>query len=662
MTVDEQVPRNALVWIIATQFVVLLPHVGRLPLWVPAIYLAAALWRVMVYKGRWSFPGSWLKSLLAVLCFGGIALEYRSIMDLEPTVALLLIAYALKLIELSDRRDAYIVVFIAYFTCLTEFLFTQELLFTAYTVFATWMNTTALVALHQPGQARFNGRSALRSGSMLAQAVPLMLIMFFVFPRIGPLWNIPLKKHAARTGVSDNMRPGDIASLGLNDDVAFRASFKGEVPPRSQLYWRGLVFSTLENGAWRSLRWRDVPAGERRASEPTLVGDPVEYSIIMEPTQQNWLYALRYATTDDAGIMSLNDFRLLSPMEVQDQKRYSVRSWPDAVLERTLSDWRRTVEKTLPEDANPRTRALAAKLFREAGQDPERFVYEIMRMFRSQEYFYTLRPPLLENDRMDQFLFETRRGFCEHYAAAFVWMMRAAGVPARVVVGYQGGEINPVNGTVIVHQFDAHAWSEVWLQGQGWVRFDPTAAIAPDRVEFGLEQALAAEGTFLADNPLSPLRFRQISWLNSLRLQLDAINYSWQVFVLGYDRESQFDLFNRLFGNATRSQLVIGIMLAWALLLAPVGAYVLWRSRGPRLRTEDRIYLKYCKILEALGVVRESGEPPRRFAQRAMDALPALADEIGAVTSTYERVAFERDGDPDAMLELRRRVGQFKRR
>jgi len=659
MKFDEQVPRNALVWIIATQFVVLLPHIARVPVWVPLVYLAAALWRIMVYRGRWSFPGGLTKSLLTVACFGGVVLNFGTVIGLEPTVSLLLIAYALKLVELSDRRDAYMVIFIAYFTCLTEFLFTQELLLVAYMALAVTVNTTALVALHQPGQDRFRPASSLRAAGMLLQALPLMLLLFFVFPRIGPLWNVPLKAHTARTGVSDNMMPGDIANLGLNDAVAFRASFEGEVPPRSRLYWRGLVFSKLEDGAWRSLRWRDIPGDARRAEAPALVGEHVDYSVIMEPTQQNWLYALRYATTENRGIVNLNDFRLVSPVEVQDQKRYEVRSWTEVPLELQLSDWRRTVELALPAEGNPRTRALAQSMFVDAGGDPERFVTDVLRMFRRQAFYYTLQPPRLQGERMDQFLFESQRGFCEHYAAAFVWLMRAAGVPARVVVGYQGGEINPVNGTVIVHQFDAHAWNEVWLQGQGWVRVDPTAAIAPDRIEFGLEQALEAEGSFLANTPLSPLRFRKIDWINSLRLQLDAINYSWQVFVLGYDRDYQVDLFSRFVGGISRSQMVIGILLIWCGLLLPVAAVMLWQARGPRLRPEDRAYREFCNRLARRGLVRAAAEAPGDFARRVCASHPANRREVMAITEAYQQLAFAPGDEPGALAALRRRVRRF---
>ncbi len=660
MKFEEQIPRNALVWIIATQFALLIPHLGRVPFWVVAVYILAAVWRSMVHQGRWSFPGAYLKSGLTVLCFGGVAASYQTLVGLEPTVALLLIAYALKLIELADRRDAYMVTFIAYFVCVTEFLFSQELLVTLYMGCAVWLNTTALVALHQPRQDRFNRDSAVRAGVMLLQAIPLMVLLFFVFPRIGPLWNVPIKSHTARTGVSDFMSPGDIAQLGLNDEVAFRVQFEGQVPPRSQLYWRGLVFSRLQDGAWRSLRWRDIPGDARRARQPPETGEFADYSVILEPTQQNWLYALRHATTPDRGIISTNDFRLLSPVEVQDQKRYVVRSWLDVPIEQELSDWRRRVEVALPRFGNPQTRLLAERLFEQAGRDPRRYIDAVLGMFREQAFFYTLKPPLLGEERMDDFLLESRRGFCEHYAAAFTWLMRSAGVPARVVAGYQGGEVNPVNGTVIVHQFDAHAWTEVWLEGRGWIRVDPTAAIAPDRIEYGLEQALAEEGSFLADSPLSPLRFRDVGWINRLRLELDAINYSWQLFVLSYDSDSQYQLWKRFAGGVSRGELVVIVVAIWAALLLPAFLLVLWRSRGPRLAPHDRLYRDFCRRLAQAGLERGRAEPPASFARRVTEERPALAGDVGAITNAYEMIAYRPDSPAEALEELRRRVRAFR--
>jgi transglutaminase-like putative cysteine protease len=474
------------------------------------------------------------------------------------------------------------------------------------------------------------------------------------------LWNVPLKSNAARTGMSDFMRPGDVANLSLSDEVAFRAEFQGLVPPRRELYWRGLVLSKLDDGAWRSLLWRDIPGTQRRVQQPVLRGDFADYSVIMEPTQQNWLYSIAYATTRDRGIIGLNDFRLISPVEVQDQKRYQVRSWFDVALEPELGEWRRRVETALPREGNPRTRELAERMFDEAAGDPARYAQSVLEMFRQQAYFYTLRPPLLGENRIDQFLFETRRGFCEHYAAAFTWMMRAVDVPARVVAGYQGGEINPLNGTVIVHQFDAHAWNEIWIEGRGWVRMDPTAAIAPDRIEYGLEEALAEEGSFLSETPLSPLRYRDIDWLNAIRLQLDAINYSWQVFVLGFNREEQYDLLNRMLGDIDRKQLVIGVVLLWVLLLLPVGLYMLWQSRGPRLDPPTRLYMQFCERMRRAGLARHAHESPSQYARRIATDRPALTADVEAITAGYQSLAYAGNSDAATMAELRRRVKRFR--
>lgn len=660
MKYEQQVPRNALVWIILSQFVLLLPHMTRVPVWVLLVYLLTALWRIMVYQGRWSFPGRLTKALMALTCFGGIGFHYRTLIGLEPTVALLLAAFALKLVELVERKDAYMVIFLAYFVCVTEFLFSQELLITLYMLFAVLVITTALVALHQPGQDAFTRTTLRRASVMLLQAFPLMVALFFIFPRIGPLWSVPLKGHTAKTGVSDFMSPGDISNLSLSDEVAFRVQFEGDIPPRSQLYWRGLVLSRLQGDAWRSLRWREVPAAERRQSKPDIEGrSAVEYSVIMEPTQQNWLYALPYARSPDRGVLATNDFRLASPMEVQDQKRYEVRSWLDAEMEPELTEWRLEMETDLPLFGSPRARELALDMYEAAGGDTAEFSDAILRMFRQQEFFYTLQPPVLGDDPMDVFLFETRRGFCEHYAAAFAFMMRSAGVPARVVAGYQGGEVNPVNGTVIVHQFDAHAWNEIWLEGRGWMRVDPTAAIAPDRIEFGLEQAMQAEGSFLANSPLSPLRFRNVAWVNSIRLRLDAMTYSWQRFVLHYNSEQQYQFLSSFLGEVSPGRLVAVFITLWGLVLIPVAIGLLRRSQGQRLDPATRLYRDFCKKLRTVNLVRGRDEAPGAYALRISAERPDLAAEVDSITRVYDAISYRSQGGEEALDLLKRQVRRF---
>jgi transglutaminase-like putative cysteine protease len=656
----QQIPRNALVWIIITQFVLLLPHLPRIPLWVVLVYLLSAVWRSMVYQGRWSFPGKLAKAVLALSCLAGVVYYFKTLLILEAWVALLLCVFALKLIESVRRQDAYLLIFVAYFVGVTVFLFGQDLLITFYMLLVVWVITTALVALHQPGKDAFTRVSMRKSGIMLAQSFPLMLVLFFIFPRIGPLWTMPLKSNAAKSGVSDFMSPGDISNLSLSDEVAFRVQFNGEVPSRRQLYWRGLVFSRLQGNAWRSLRWMEVPVTERRVWQPERVGDSVDYSIIMEPTQQNWLYSIRYAQAQDPGVIGTNDFRITSPTEIQDQRRYRVRSWLNLPLEPELSDWRRQVETELPLFGNERARELAQKMYREAGQDTGLFVDSILRMFRQQEFFYTLRPPLLGDNPVEEFLFDSRRGFCEHYAAALAFMVRSVGIPARVIAGYQGGEVNPVNGTVLVHQFDAHAWNEVWLAGRGWVRVDPTAAIAPDRIDYGLEQALFEEGSFLANSPLSPLRYRNVAWINRLRLQLDAVNYSWQLFVLNYDSDRQYEVLQDWLGEISASRIASVLFGLWALVLIPVGISLFMRTGRVRLEPATRLYQDFCKKLRRVNLARGRGEAPGDFAQRVTECRPELAAEVDSITRLYDRISYKGQRSETALDLLRKQVRNFK--
>ncbi|MEM6583245.1 MAG: DUF3488 and transglutaminase-like domain-containing protein [Pseudomonadota bacterium] len=662
MKPDQQVPRNALVWMIISLFTLVAPHIQRIPLWVLAVYVFAAMWRIMVYQGRWSFPGRWVKAVMIVSCCLGIYLSYGSLLGLEPTVALLLTAFALKLIELAKRKDGYVLLFLGYFICITEFLFSQDLPIVLYSVLNVLLVTTALVAMHRPGEHQFNRKTIRLAGVMLLQAMPLMLVLFFLFPRIGPLWSVPIKSHAAKTGVSDFMKPGDISNLSKSDAVAFRVRFDGEIPFASELYWRGLVMSRLEDGAWRSLRYYDVPPRERRPTPGDLAGEPIEYQVILEPTQQNWLYSLRYARSSSMGVIESSDYTLYTPGIVEDERQYSVQTWTDAALDEELTPWRRSVELVLPEGENPATIEFARDLRERAGSD-EAFVEAVLANFTQQPFVYSLNPPLLpEQNAMDAFLFQVRTGFCEHYSAAFVTLMRAAGVPARVVAGYQGGEINPLNSTVIVHQFDAHAWAEVWLPEQGWVRVDPTAAVSPDRIEWGLERALAAEGSFLSDTPLSLIHFRGVSWINTLRLRYDALTYRWQLWVTGFNRDKQFQLLDDVLDGISARKLIAVLIGTWLLVLIPVALHLLSRRKPNKTPAHDRYYLQFCERLAALGFVRMPGETASDFSARVCRAVPSMATEVREITALYGDLAYApfTASDDSTLQRLKRAVRSFR--
>jgi protein-glutamine gamma-glutamyltransferase len=665
VNVLRQVSRNALVWIIICQLALVVPHADRLPMWVLALYVVAVVWRLQVHRGLWSFPSRWVKFALAGSGFVGVFVSYGSLIGLEPTVALLLTAFALKLVELSQRKDAYVLLFLGYFICITEFLFSQDLVITLYSVLNVTLITTALVALHQPAEHAFN-RGTIRIASiMLLQAMPLMLVLFFLFPRFAPLWTVPIKSHTAKTGMSDFMKPGDVASISQSAEVAFRVKFDGEIPPKSALYWRGLVFSRLEQGIWSALGYYDVPAKEQRPREVATAGSPLIYSVIMEPTQQNWLYALDYARSKTPGVMHAADFRLFSLVPLEVEHMYEVNTWTDVVLEQELSDWRRKTELKLPPAGNMRTRQLSLDLRATASSD-EDYVAKVLDKFRSEDFGYTLRPGTMSSQHpIDEFMFDSRKGFCEHYASAFVFMMRVAGVPARVVAGYQGGEINPVNKTVIVHQFDAHAWAEVWIEEKGWVRVDPTAAVSPQRIEFGLEEAMASEGSFLAAEPLSPLRYRSVPLLNLMRLRYDALTYRWQSWVVGFDSEQQVALLRAFFGEINARVFIVALLGSWGLVLVPV-AILLFRKRNTYPQSPlDKHYRIFCDRIARLGLVRETGETPDQFATRAAQAQPRISEQLWQITRMYNELAYAMarspdNSDADMMRKFTRAVSSFR--
>ena len=654
----QQLPRPALLWIIAAQALLLLPHISRVPVWVAAVYLLAFVWRFQAFRGRLELPGRWLKVALSGAAAAGIALSFGSLLGMEPMVAFLLTAFALKLTEMRSRKDAYVLVFLGYFVCLTAFLFSQDLLMVGYGLLMVWALTTALVSIHRPGAAWRDTRSMRLAGVMLLQAAPLMVVLFFLFPRIGPLWSVPLKSHTAKTGMSDTLRPGLVSRLSQSPEVAFRVRFDGQIPPSRELYWRGIVMSVVNGDTWRSLGYFGVPPRERTESGAVRDGPSLSYRIIQEPTQQGHLYGLRYARSSRPGVMHLHDYRIYSLAIVENKFQYAVRSWPQARLGVELSNWRRRIETRLPE-GNPRTRELAARLLAEAGSAPA-FVDAVLNHFRAQPFFYTLQPPLLgPSDSMDRFLFTSRRGFCEHYAAAFAFMARSVGIPARIVGGYLGGEINPVNRTVIVHQFDAHAWNEVWLEGRGWVRVDPTAAVAPERILYGLEQALASEGSFLAQSPLSPLRYRNIDWVNALRLRYDALTYRWQSWVTGFNGDTQFDLLRRYLGeiSVTRS---LSLLLGCAVLTLAVVSLLLWRrsGRAPRPLFETELW-RYTRALQRRGLAAIPGETPAQLTERAARRWPRHAEQIRALYRALARLVYAPRGDA---TQIRRRRRQLRRR
>jgi protein-glutamine gamma-glutamyltransferase len=663
-----QIPRNSLVWLLAAQIAVIAPHAPRLPIWVTLICVGCCLWRVMVYQGRWSYPGRWTKVVFVVAGLIGIGVGYQGrVYGLEPAVALLVVAFVLKLLEMQHKRDAYIVILLGYFVAITEFLFFQSIPYALYTLFAVVLITAALIGLNQTQSHRRPLKTFKLATTLLVQSIPMMLVLFVLFPRISPLWTVPLESQAAKSGVTDRMSPGDIASLSLSPELAFKASFSGAIPGPGQLYWRGLVLENYDGKTWTRRAnltdsiWRNKQSKPVWAKDIERLGSTQSYSIILEPTRQNWLFSL--ATADlpaNADIAMLDDYTLayVHRRGVTTKFKYAVTSDLEYRLETELNDEVRRRNTSLPRDSNPRTRALVNAIWALASNDAD-YVNRVLIYFADEKFAYTLQPPKLGDDDIDEFLFDSQRGFCEHYAGSFVFMMRAAGIPARIVLGYQGGEYNALANYIAVHQFDAHSWAEVWYEGRGWVRVDPTQMVSPERIQRGLESAVADEDTFLANSPLSWLKYRQLLWLQELRQQLGAIGHYWDNWVVGYNARSQLVFLSKYLEKVDASRLGMLMLTVFFGLLGIVALFVL-RTRNKRVLTGvDQQYLRFCQLLSKQGLVRYHGEGPRDYSRRISRERPDLALVIQRVTQEFIRLNYE-VGSPNVSPALKNSINAFR--
>jgi transglutaminase-like putative cysteine protease len=477
-----------------------------------------------------------------------------------------------------------------------------------------------------------------------------MLVMFIVMPRMGSLWAVPQPKSAT-TGVSDSMSPGDMTRLGRSGDVAFRVEFDGPIPEQSQLYWRGLVFSGFDGRRWdqqgpwgyndgKFLQWSDETL-EDWNKVIVRHGEPLAYQITLEATNSPWLFALSTPVPQSSTIALSRDFRLVNREPVTSKLQYSVNSWLNNQLEpERLPGWRSKLELAIPAGFNPRTMAVAQQ-WRQETPDTLALINRLLALY-NREFIYTLRPPVLGKHTVDEFLWGTKKGFCEFFASSFVFFMRAAGVPARVVVGYQGGERHPTKNYLLVHQYDAHAWAEVWIQGRGWLRVDPTAAVAPERIEMNFADLFGEQDDFLAESPFSLERLRHIDWLNTLRLKLDSLDYAWAKWVLGYDNR-QNDFLIGLLGSISPRRIALFLLVAGGIALLPV-FIMLYLSREKNTRDQlDRLFLQFCSRLEKMGLPRKPGEGPRDYAQRIRLQAPGLAEQVASLTRLYERARYDEE-------------------
>lgn len=627
--VADLLPRGAMLRLLAVLALLLAPHLPRLPIWASMLVVMLFSWRTLAALRGWPMLGGAMRMLMTFGAFIGIYLSFGRVSGQTAGVALITVMAALKLTELKARRDTMVMVFLMYFMLSTHFLFSQELWTAAYLLVMTSLVTVVLIDANHPGGALPLAASLRLSGGLVLRALPLMLLIFVLFPRIpGPIWGLPADSGAARSGLSDSMAPGEISNLIGSEEVVFRVRFDAAVPPAGQRYWRGPSFARFDGRKWDS-GVRPFEAAEPVA-EPS--GPAYGYEVVLEPNRTPWLFALDLPSRDnlprDARLNA--DYQLvLRDGDLRERRLYRLVSHPRYRLQAELPERLRGLMLRLPRNSNPRTLALARQ-WRSQGLDNAAIIDTALRRFRSDDYHYTLKPPSLGRNSVDEFLFDTRRGFCEHYASSFAVLMRAAGIPARIVTGYQGGEPNAIGGYWVIRQSDAHAWTEVWLNGRGWLRIDPTAAVAPERVERGIGSALDA-----GDLPafLDPARRQTLRF--NLKARWDWVNAQWNHWVLGYGPDLQAD-FLRRFGLSEWRDMILALTALLAAGLGLIG-WQLLRRATPAVRQDEAllVWRGLQRRLAKAGLVQAAHEGAQDFADRVARLRPALGPAMRLAARRY---------------------------
>ena len=639
--IKTKLTTKQLFWIISSVVIAVLPHLPRLPIWFPFLLFIVAFISWQSAKNKIKPISGWITAFITIFIFIAIIYFQGFSLNRELSVTILTTMTVLKLLETHAKRDAWMIVTLCYFVMLTRFFYSQDIILMLYLIISVIIVTHSLFVLqHSNRPTLFIKHELKQTLKLLATGVPLAAMFFLFFPRLGsPIWGSPDLFGEGTTGISEEMSPGSISQLFNDDSTAFRATFTSAIPAKSQLYWRGPVLWDFDGFTWS--RNRDLRRTTRHPDFKT-VGHKANYEIELEPTGQHYLFALDYMLKPPAKAILLPDSQLLNRRKINQLRHYEMTS----VLKQynpyeLLSNKDLSRLTKLPDGYNPQTIKLIQS-WKAINPNPEHLIQKALNWFATDEFYYSYSPPLLQGDTVDQFLFETKIGFCEHYASSFTIMMRSAGIPARVVTGYQGGIQN--GDYLLIKQSDAHAWSEVWIKNKGWLRVDPTAAVSPLRVEAGSQALMSQQSRGWLDT----------GWYRKMGENYDAVRHKWNKWVRDYDVTKQkalFEAFGFDLKNSKSVAIVLGVIMMISTLLALLFLYITRPKR--KLNYYDKIYHKLIAVFRKKGLNKAADQGIMSFSQIATTQFPQAKRPIHDFTQLYLKLRFSKYSSKQKNLDKR---------
>ena len=648
---QQSISQRTIIFLLISIGLITAPHALNVPVPVFVFFTILLVWRL---TGVW-FPAYLPNQMLVfLLLLSGVSLlviMHQGVFGRDAGTAVFVVALGLKLLEIKTARDIYLITYLAFIVAASQFLYVQNILMTAYIMLVCVSLLGTLICINSGGLS--NIVSLKVAGKILLQALPLMIIIFIFFPRMeAPRWSFLQNKNQATSGLSATLEPGSISQLGLSDELVFRAKFSSDLPQRKDRYWRGPVFSFTDGKTWMQTKNKSF---KQHLDKVRFIGKPYQYQLLMEPQTKKWVFALDMPAVFEWPLYEKGNHQLLTFEQPGKRAEYVVTSYAQYntgyITKAELSD-----NLQLPKRNEGRIDRLVRQL---GGFDTpaETFINNVFAHFRNNEFYYTLMPPLMDEKPIETFLFDARAGFCGHYAAAFVYIMRVAEIPARIVSGYQGGVFNETGGFIEVRQANAHAWAEVWIADKGWVRYDPTSAIAPERIEQDVNIAQQIANNVVSFAPIQ-LDSQGLFYLKMARSLWSSVDYNWQRWIINYDRKHQMDFLSGFGIDSLKAMMywLLGLVATATLLLA---LYV-FRKQTLILDKAQIYYAKACRKLAKIGLVKEDNEGANDFSRRVNAELPELADSFAYITRLYVQIRYGKETETGNLEKLKVSAAGFR--